>query len=262
MSSDTTIRLAAERIRDAYRTGNPIPPISEMLPGGDIDAAYAIQNLNTQEWITQGRRLVGCKIGLTAQSVQRQLGVAQPDFGMLFADMAMAEGMPIPAGRVLQPKIEAEVALLLGRDLDCERITIADIVRATEGVMPALEIVGSRIANWDIQIVDTIADNASSGLFVLGGPFRKLDGLDLRGARMAMRRGDEIVSDGVGAACLGHPLNAAAWLAAELSRRKRPLSAGDIVLTGALGPMCPVAAGDCFTASISGIGDVAATFAA
>jgi 2-keto-4-pentenoate hydratase len=261
MSKDVTMRTAAERIREAYRTANPIAPIREMLPDADVDTAYAIQNLNTEEWIAQGRRLVGRKIGLTAPSVQRQLGVAQPDFGMLFADMAVAEGAPISTGRVLQPKIEAEIALILGRDLDCEQVTIADIVRATEGVMPALEIVGSRIANWDIRIADTIADNASSGLFVLGGPFRKLDGLDLRGAKMTMRRGDEVVSEGLGSACLGHPLNAAVWLAAELSRRKRPLLAGDIVLTGALGPMCPVLAGDRFTAFITGIGDVTATFA-
>ena len=262
MQDDALARAAAKTILGAYQAGRPIPPVRDMLPQADIDTAYLVQNLNTEEWIAQGRRLVGRKIGLTAPAVQRQLGVAQPDFGMLFADMAVGEGTTISASRILQPKIEAEIALILGRDLDCEQPTIADVVRAAEGVMPALEIVGSRIANWDIRIVDTVADNASSGLFVLGGPFRKLSGLDLRAAIMTMKRGDEIVSEGFGGACLGHPLNAAVWLAAELTRRKRPLLAGDIVLTGALGPMVPVVAGDRFMATIMGVGSVSAEFSA
>lgn len=260
MPDESAVRAAADRIRRAYEDLQPTPPVRDLLPGGDIDAAYAVQNLNTETWIAQGRRLVGRKIGLTALAVQRQLGVSQPDFGMLFADMAVGEGIPISVGRVLQPRIEAEIALILGRDIDCEQPTIADIFLAAEGVAPALEIVGSRIWNWDIGIVDTIADNASSGLFVLGGPVRKLAGIDLRRAAMTMKRGDEVVSEGHGGACLGHPLNAAVWLAAELTRRGRPLLAGDIVLTGALGPMVTVRAGDRFDAAVTGIGNVIASF--
>lgn len=259
MSEHDTAALAAE-LRQAY-TGQPIAPLRDRLPEGDIDAAYAVQEANTQHWIGEGRRVVGCKIGLTSPAVQKQLGVDQPDFGVLFADMAVGEGEAVALGRVVQPKIEAEIALILGADLDQTDPTIADIIRATAYVAPALEIVGSRIAEWNIKIVDTVADNASSALFVLGGPVRLLDGIDLRGARMTMTRGGETVSTGSGAACLGHPLNAAVWLAGEVARRGRPLRAGDIVLTGALGPMVAVQPGDAFDATIEGVGTVHALFA-
>jgi 2-keto-4-pentenoate hydratase len=162
---------------------------------------------------------------------------------------------------VLQPKIEAEVAFLLDRDVDVEAPTVADVLRAVAYAMPALEIVGSRITNWDIGIVDTVADNASSGLFVLGGPVRSLEGLDLRALQMQMMRREEVVSKGTGATCLGNPLNAVAWLAGELARRKRPLRAGDIILSGALGPMVAVNSGDAFEANVAGLGTVSARFA-
>ena len=251
----------AAALRGAY-AGTPIAPLRDHLPANDIDAAYAVQEANTAYWEAEGRRVVGRKIGLTSPAVQKQLGVDRPDFGILFADMAVGEGEPIAAGRVLQPKIEAEIAFILGRDLNIARPTAADVIAAIAYVVPALEIVGSRIAGWDIRIVDTIADNASSGLFVLGGPARRLDGLDLRGATMTLRRGAETVSTGNGAACLGHPLNAAVWLTGEVARRGRPLRTGDVVLTGALGPMVPVSPGDTFEATITGLGTVTATFAA
>jgi 2-keto-4-pentenoate hydratase len=254
------INQAADRLF-AAATGAPCEPIRELLPTDDLDAAYAVQNINTERAIASGRRIVGRKIGLTSLAVQRQLGVNQPDFGILFDDMAVGEGLPIPASRLMQPKIEAEVALIMGRDIEIEHPTISDIIAATAYALPALEIVCSRIAKWDIRITDTVADNASSGLFVLGGPARSIVGLELRDAVMSMRRGEEVVSEGSGRACLGHPLNAAAWLAAEMARRNRPLRAGDIVLTGALGPMVPVQPGDSFEASIAGLGDVSAIFA-
>jgi 2-keto-4-pentenoate hydratase len=194
----------AARIRAAY-AGTPIAPIRAQLAELDVDAAYAIQQENTTHWQADGRRLVGSKIGLTSRAVQKQLGVDQPDFGVLFADMIVGEDEPVVAGRVLQPKIEAEVAFLLDQDVDMEVPTVADVMRAVAYAMPALEIVGSRITNWDIGIVDTVADNASSGLFVLGGPVRRLDGLDLRALQMQMTRQQEVVSKGTGAACLGNP---------------------------------------------------------
>jgi 2-keto-4-pentenoate hydratase len=244
----------AAQIRAAY-AGTPIAPIRTQLAELDVDAAYAIQQENTAHWQAEGRRLVGSKIGLTSRAVQNQLGVDRPDFGVLFADMMVAEDEPVAAGRVLQPKIEAEVAFLLDRDVDVEAPTVIDVLRAVAYAMPALEIVGSRITNWDIGVVDTVADNASSGLFVLGGPIRRLDGLNLRALQMQMTRREEIVSKGTGAACLGNPLNAMAWLASELASRKRPLRAGDVVLSGALGPMVPVNSGDAFEANIAGSGD-------
>ncbi|WP_322516839.1 fumarylacetoacetate hydrolase family protein [Rhodopseudomonas palustris] len=260
MKMQADIGEMADRIRAAYG-GTPVAPIRSELPDLDVDAAYSIQQRNTALWEKEGRRVVGSKIGLTSRAVQKQLGVDRPDFGMLFADMIVAEDEPVAAGRVLQPKIEAEVAFVLDRDVVLETPTVADIVRAVAYAMPAFEIVGSRITNWDIGIVDTVADNASSGLFVLGGPVRRLDGLDLRALQMRMTRGEETVSQGSGAACLGNPLNAMVWLASELARRKRPLRAGDIVLSGALGPMVPVGAGETFEATITGLGTVSARFA-
>jgi 2-keto-4-pentenoate hydratase len=250
----------AATLRSAY-AGEPIAPLRDSLPANDIDAAYAVQEVNTAYWEGEGRRLVGRKIGLTSPVVQKQLGVDRPDFGMLFADMAVGEADPIAPGRVLQPKIEAEIAFILGGDLALTRPTAADVIAAITYVVPAFEIVGSRIAGWDIKIVDTIADNASSGLFILGGPARSLNGLDLRAAEMTMKRGREIVSKGDGAACLGSPLNAAVWLAGEVARRGRPLRAGDVVLTGALGPMVTASPGYTFEATISGLGTVTAEFA-
>nr|WP_264052116.1 fumarylacetoacetate hydrolase family protein [Rhodopseudomonas palustris] len=260
MNTQADIGEIADRIRAAYR-GTPIAPIRSELPDLDVDAAYSIQQRNTAFWEKEGRRVVGSKIGLTSRAVQKQLGVDRPDFGMLFADMIVGEDEPVAVGRVLQPKIEAEVAFVLDRDIDLETPTVADIIRAVAYVMPALEIVGSRITNWDIGIVDTVADNASSGLFVLGGPVRRLDGLDLRAMEMRMTRGEEIVSQGSGAACLGNPLNAMVWLAGEVARRKRSLRAGDVVLSGALGPMVPVSTGDVVEATITGLGTVSARFA-
>ncbi|MDH2329150.1 2-keto-4-pentenoate hydratase [Cereibacter sp. SYSU M97828] len=261
MDRSDTIENIAAALRQAHHSGVPIAPVRAELAENDLDQAYEVQEANTRFWLNEGRRLVGRKIGLTSPAVQKQLGVDQPDFGMLFADMAMPEGIAIPASLTMQPKIEAEIALILDRDLTVEQAGVADIIRATAYVAPAFEIVGSRIANWDIRITDTIADNASSGLFVLGGPARRIDGLDLAGCRMTMTRGGEVVSEGSGSACLGHPLNAAAWLASEMVRRERPLLAGDVILTGALGPMVPANAGDEFEAEISGIGRVRASFA-
>lgn len=260
-ASEAVIRAAAERLRRAAETGIPTGPVRDDLPPGDIAAAYAIQKVNTDHALAVGRRLVGRKIGLTSKVVQKQLGVDSPDFGMLFADMAMADGDEVPAGGVLQPKVEAEVALVLGHDLPHAEPTLADVIAATAYALPAIEIVGSRIDKWDIRLVDTVADNASAGLFVLGTTPVKLDGLDLRLAGMVMeRRGDQI-SLGAGAACLGNPLNAALWLARTMVAVGAPLKAGDIVMTGALGPMAPVAPGDVVDVRIAGLGSVRAAFA-
>lgn len=255
------IEALAERLRRAEETGAPCGPIREHLPEGDVEAAYAVQRANTEFWTKQGRRLVGRKIGLTAKAVQRQLGVDQPDFGMLLADRTVGDGEEIDPGLVMQPRVEAEIALIIERDLTVERPTVADVIRATAFAVPAIEVVSSRIADWDIRIVDTIADNASFGLYVLGGPPRSLDGLDLRLCGMVMERRGEPISLGAGAACLGNPLNAAVWLARKMVEVGMPLQAGDVIMTGALGPMAPVDGGDVIEARISGLGSVRAVFA-
>jgi 2-keto-4-pentenoate hydratase len=248
----------ALQLRKAQETRTPCAPLREHLP--DAAAAYAVQEANTQFWLAHGRRLVGRKIGLTAKAVQKQLGVDEPDYGMLYADMCMGDAEEIPRGAVLQPKVEGEVAFVLQQSLPNQDATGADLIRATAYCLPAIEIVGSRIANWDIKLVDTIADNASSGLFVLGTRPVPLRELDLHGCAMIMTKNGDKASSGTGAACMGNPLNAAVWLARTMARAGRPLQAGDVVMSGALGPMAGVAPGDAVTVEISGLGSVRTIF--
>lgn len=257
----SNIKQAAKQIFEAAKTGKPSLPIRDMIADGGVEAAYQVQEINTQEWQKQGRRLVGRKIGLTSKSVQKQLGVDQPDYGMLFADMDVAEGEEIAIDRVMQPKVEAEIAFILGGNLNKDQLTSTDIMNAIGYAVAAIEVVGSRIANWDIKIEDTIADNASSGLFVLGNAPKRLNEIDLRLCGMVMELDGEPVSVGAGAACLGSPLTAVLWLAKTMQKVGRPLMAGDIVLSGALGPMVAVNPGDVVEARIEGLGSVRAAFA-
>jgi 2-keto-4-pentenoate hydratase len=259
---------AAHRLRQAAATRTPCPPIRDLLTEqrlelglpGEIAFGYGVQRRLTEASTAEGRRIVGSKIGLTSEAVQRQLKVDQPDFGVLFADMARDEAQPIDVGELLQPRIEAEVAFTLGADLDGEELDL-DVVRgAVRTAVAALEIVDSRIADWDIRLVDTIADNASCGLYVLGADPRPLAGLDLPAARMRMTAGGDVVSEGSGAACLGDPLEALLWLARVARGNGVPLRAGDVVLSGALGPMVPVWPGTTYTAEIDGLGSVRASF--
>jgi 2-keto-4-pentenoate hydratase len=254
------IEHAAAALREAQRQHAYIAPLRETYPDLDIDSAYAIQRANTDRRLADGRRLVGCKIGLTSVAVQKQLGVDQPDFGMLFDDMGYGDSEPVPVAVLTQPRIEAEVAFVMGRDLDQENPGQLDVLNAINYALPALEIVGSRIAKWDIRSADTIADNASSSAFVLGNSPRQLSEFDLRLCGMVIERRGEPVSVGAGAACLGNPINALVWLARTMARLGTPLREGDLVLSGALGPMVSVAPGDIFDARINGLGSVRAVF--
>ncbi len=266
MSNSALIEAVALSLKQAEQNKKAIAAIRQTLGAeqatpADIDLAYAVQEFNTQHGLDAGRRLVGRKIGLTSQVVQKQLGVDQPDFGMLFADMAFGDAEEIPAGLLMQPKVEAEIALVIKEDLNKEKHTYADLISAVDYALAAIEIVDSRIENWKISIIDTVADNASSAAFVLGSRPVKLEQLDLSNCRMTMTRDGEVVSQGQGSACLGNPLNAAIWLADEMVRRGRPLLAGDIILTGALGPMVVVQPGDSFHVEIEGLGSVSTRFA-
>lgn len=253
------LRRHAERLAAAY-SGGVIAPLRKSLESATVDDAYAIQSVNTDRWVRDGRSVVGAKAGLTSKAVQKQLGVDQPDFGILFSDMAIEDGATVERGRLLQPKVEAEVAFAMRRTPNVERLTIAELISSVDYVLPALEIVDSRIREWDIGIIDTIADNASSGLFVLGTSPVSVSGLDLRLCGMVLEKNGEPVSFGAGAACLGHPLHALGWLARTLARVGRPLEPGSIVLSGALGPMIAVQPGDAFEARIEDIGSVRVRF--
>ena len=262
MTSKKSVQQAADDIKGAYETGTPCNPVRELLDANDIDGAYDIQENVTGWRLESGARLIGRKIGLTSVAVQKQLGVDQPDYGMMFDDMAVPDGEEIPAGRVSQPRVEAEVAFVLAGDLVNARPSTAEVINAVAYASPAIEVVGSRIRDWDITILDTIADNASSGLFVLGNDKVPLEDFDGRMCGMVMENRGEPVANGAGAACLGHPINAVRWLAEVMVARGRPLSAGDIVMSGALGPMVAAVPGEVYEARISGLGSVRAVFGA
>ena len=251
------IKQAADALWHADVRNEPIAPIREILgTSTDIDAAYAVQQINTNRKVSSGRRISGRKIGVTSKAVQQQIGVDQPDFGTLFADTEYGDGVDIPAARLIQPRAEAEVALVVGRDLDNAPHGFAEIIRSIEFALPSIEVVDSRIANWQISIVDTVADNASCGLYVVGSRPVPLSAFDIRTIPMRMTINGAEVSTGSGAACLGNPLHAARWLADVLCERKIPLKAGDVLMTGALGPMQSIGAGDEVVASFGDLGSV------
>lgn len=255
-----SVAAAADRLTEAARSGVPCPPVRDLIGSDDLAAAYAVQGEVVRGRLAAGARVVGRKIGLTSPAVQQQLGVDQPDFGVLFDDMAYAGGDTIPLDAVLQPRVEAEVAFALVHDLADGTLEIDQVRAAVAYAVPALEVCGSRIAGWDISFGDTVADNASSGAFVLGPTRTPLDAVEPRDVEMTMSVDGQVVSTGSGSACLGDPLHALQWLARQARDLGDPLRAGQVVLSGALGPMRPVHPGARVTATITGLGTVTATF--
>jgi 2-keto-4-pentenoate hydratase len=222
--------------------------------------AYAIQQVNTNHKLVDGARIVGKKIGLTSIKVQEQFGISTPDFGILFDDMEVLNGLSLPISEVMQPKIEGELAFVLGGSLDNDKLTIVDIINSIDYVLPSLEIVGSRIDNWNIRIADTVADNASASHYVLGHTPKMLDDIDIVNCKMNMTINGELKSSGSGKDCLGSPLNAVLWLARKMQSVGQPLQAGELILSGSLGPMVVVNAGDHVDAEFEGLGSVSISF--
>jgi len=257
---DITLDDAAERLASAARTGVPCPPVRDLIGRTDVDAAYAVQQRLTAARVAAGGRVVGRKIGLTSPAVQQQLGVDRPDFGMLFDDMGYADGDTVPVERLLQPRVEAEVAFVLGADLADGELDLAQVRAAVDHAVAAIEICDSRVAGWDISFADTVADNASAGLYVLGAQRRTLDEVEPREVTMRMTVTGQEDSTGAGTACLGDPLLAVQWLARQARDLGQPLRSGQVILSGALGPMRPVVPGAEATATISGLGTVSVRF--
>ena len=258
--SQDAVAEAAARLTSATVTRRPVAPVRDLIGDSDLAAGYAVQQRLARRREASGGLMVGRKIGLTSPAVQRQLGVDQPDFGVLFADMNVSGRAEVPSHCLLQPKVEAEIAFVLKADLAEGDLDDTQVRAAVDHAVAALEIVDSRIAGWDITIADTIADNASSGLFVLADDRLTLDDFEPRQATMQLYADGELVSEGTGADCLGDPVNALAWLARTARSFGEPLRAGQIVLSGALGPMVPAPPGIRIRAEIRPLGPVSATF--
>ena len=262
MSTSTEARVAAavDRLAAAASSGTACDPVRDLIGADDLDAAYAVQSALIDRRLAGGARVTGRKIGLTAPAVQEQFGVRRPDFGVLLDDAIQSDSAVLSLGDFIAPRVEGEVAFVLGADLDDPRTTVVDVLRATQYLLPAIEVVDSRIRGWDIRITDTVADNASAGAVVLGTTPYDPVGLDLTAVAMTLEHAGEPVSTGTGAACLGSPVNAVVWLARECARRGRPLAAGEVVLSGALGPMVAVGEPGCHRVDISSLGHVEVCF--
>jgi len=260
MVAKDTIQKLAQQLREAYTTRTACPPLRDVIGVEDLNTAYAIQELNNNLLIEKGARVVGRKIGLTSKAVQKQLGVDQPDYGALLNTMEILNGDSISFSALMQPKAEAEIAFVLKSDLTEPNLTTAELISAIDYAVASIEIVGSRIENWNIKITDTIADNASASHFVIGHRPVKLENIDLINCQMVMTKNGEKVSEGKGAACLGSPLNATLWLAKTMASLGTPLRAGELILSGALGPMAAVTAGDVFVADFDVLGSVSVGF--
>ncbi|MFE3020025.1 2-keto-4-pentenoate hydratase [Streptomyces sp. NPDC059256] len=251
---------AAAELLDAYATRTPVRPPSEALPGLGAADAYEIQRLQVERWLADGALIKGHKVGLTSAAMRRQLKVDQPDYGHLMDSMFHMDSAPIDPGLFLQPRIEPEFAFVLKRPLEGPGVTAAEAAAAVDFVLPALEIIDSRIEDWRITLADTVADNASSGGVVLGATPVRLDAIDLASTPCLLYRNGELTDTGAGAAVLGNPLNALVWLANTLTTLGIGLKAGHIVLPGSLTAALPVAAGDVVTAAFAGLGTVTAVF--
>jgi len=263
---DARLDALAATLRAAEESKTPCGKLTDDAPGLTIAHAYAIQRKNVARRLARGRRgapcrVVGHKVGITSKAVMDWLQVSQPDFGALLDEMWVPDQGECETSLLLQPRIEGELAFVLGARLMGPGLTVVDVIRAIDCALPALEIIDSRVKDWKIAVQDTIADNASSGMFVLGGPPVSIRGLDLVRLGMTLRKNGVVASTGAGINCLGNPLNAVVWLANTLGENGVALEAGHVVLSGAMGPVVPVQKGDVFELAIADVGHARVVFA-
>lgn len=254
------INQLGDELYQALYNRTVVDPLTSRHPELDIDHAYLVQQRMIGRRVEAGERIIGKKIGVTSRAVMNMLGVYRPDFGYMLDGMIYNEGESIDMGTLIQPKAEGEIAFILKRDLIGPGVTNAEVLAATECVMPCFEIVDSRIRDWKIKIEDTVADNASCGVFVLGDQAVDPRKIDLALCGMVLERNGEIIATGAGAAALGSPVNAVAWLANTMGALGIPLKAGEVILSGALAAMFPAKAGDSFRVSIGDLGSCSVRF--
>jgi 2-keto-4-pentenoate hydratase len=250
----------ADELLAAYTSREPVEPLTGRYEDLTLDDAYEIQLLQVTKWLEDGARISGHKVGLTSAAMQRQMGVDSPDYGVLLDRMFWREHEPIPESAFVQPRVEPEVAFVLRSSLTGPGVTVADAIAAVGYVLPALELIDSRIRDWKIGLADTIADNASSGGVVLGSTPHQLDAVDLRLSGCNLVRNGELAGTGAGGAVLGSPLSSLVWLANTLGARGVALEAGHVILPGSITASIPVVAGDVVTATFAGLGSVTARF--
>ncbi|UJL45598.1 fumarylacetoacetate hydrolase family protein [Virgibacillus sp. NKC19-16] len=262
MKTEYTTKTAshAKHLANAWSKREGVQPITELDPDLSVDEAYQVQLHTIDQNVKNGQRITGKKIGLTSKAMQEMLGVGEPDYGHLLDQMKVENGGKISADRVLQPKVEGEIAFILKDDLVGPNVTTLDVLKATDAVVPALEVVDSRIKDWKITLADTVADNASSGLYVLGGRPKKIEDVDLKQMGMVLYKNDVLQNTGVGAAALGDPAKCVAWLANKLATYGITLKAGEVILSGALSAAMEAAPGDHFHAKFAELGEVHVSF--
>lgn len=261
MLNEQRINELGDELFEALSQRNMIDPLTEREPQITIEDAYHISLRMVNRRVESGETIIGKKIGVTSKAVQNMLNVHQPDFGYLTDRMVYGNGDEMPISeQLIQPRAEGEIAFMLKRDLIGPGVSNADVLRATEAVIPCFEIVDSRIRDWKIKIQDTVADNASCGLFVLGDKAVDPRKVDLATAGMVVEKNGELLSTGAGAAALGSPVNCVAWLANTLGSFGIPLKAGEVILSGSLVPLEPVVAGDFMRVEIGGIGSASVRF--
>jgi 2-keto-4-pentenoate hydratase len=257
---NTTIGKIADTLLEAEKSKKAVSPLTQQYTNLNVTDAYNVQLEVLKRKLGEGRTVIGKKVGLTSAAMQKMLGVDEPDYGHLLDDMKIANGGKVKVSNLLSPKIEAEIGFVLGEDLQGPNVTFLDVLMVTKYVVPTLEIIDSRIADWKIGLVDTVADNGSSAMVVVGDQMTAIDGIDLRSVGMIFSKNGEMLATGSGAAALGHPAHAVAWLANKLHEFGITLKAGELILPGALSAAIAVEAGDTVTAQFGPIGSVTVTF--